>query len=172
MWRAAEAGLWSRDLAEAACAAIADKPAGTMEEHCQNPALFVVEYRDGLRGAVLLLNGYIHDLAYATRVGGQVQACEFYAQGHGGPEGAYSHFSYLSLNVEEMFLSGEAQYPVERTLLTSGILEAALTSRYEGHKRLETPELAVKYQSYDTFRWRPTGPRPTGACLDPWPPST
>ena len=71
-----------------------------------------------------------------------------------------------------MFLSGEAQYPVERTLLTSGILEAALTSRYEGHKRLETPELAVKYQSYDAFRWRPTGPRPTGACLDPWPPST
>ena len=36
-----------------------------------------------------------------------------------------------------MFLTGEAQYPVERTLLTSGILEAALTSRYEGYTRLE-----------------------------------
>ena len=70
-----------------------------------------------------------------------MQACEFHAQGHGGLEGAYAHFSYLSLNVEEMFLSGEAQYPVERTLLTSGILEAALTSRYEGYKRLETPWL-------------------------------
>ena len=171
VWRAADEGLWSRELAEAACATIVDKPEGTMEEHCQNPALFVVEYCDGLRGAVLMLNGYVHDLAYAARVGGQVQACEFHAQGHGGPEGAYAHFSYLSLNVEEMFLSGEAQYPVERTLLTSGILEAALTSRYEGHKRLETPWLDLEYRSYDAFRWRPSGPRPTGACLDPWPPS-
>ena len=170
VWRAADEGLWSRELAEAACATIVDKPEGTMEEHCENPALFAVEYSDGLRGAVLMLNGYVHDLAYAARVGDQVQACEFHAQGHGGPEGAYAHFSYLSLNVEEMFLSGQAQYPVERTLLTSGILEAALTSRYEGYKRLETPWLDLEYQSYDAFRWRPTGPRPTGACLDPWPP--
>ena len=53
---------------------------------------------------------------------------------------------------------------------SSGVLEAALTSRHEGHKRLETPWLDVAYQSYDEFKWRPKGPRPTGACLDPWPP--
>ena len=165
-----EGELWSRELAEAACAEIADKPEGAMEDHCQNPALFAVEYRYGLRAAVLMLNGYIHDLAYAARVGGRVEACEFYAQGHGGPKGAYAHFSYLSLNIEEMFLSGQAQYPIERTLLTSGVLEAALTSRYEGYRRLETPWLDVAYQSYRDFPWRPRGPRPAGACLDPWPP--
>jgi hypothetical protein len=170
VWKAADEGRWSRELAEAACAEIEEKPEGAMEEHCENPALFIVEYRDGLQGAVLMLNGYVHDLAYAARVGGQVQACEFYAQGHGGPEGAYAHFSYLSLNVEEMFLTGRAQYPVERTLLASGVLEAALTSRHEGYKRLATPWLDVEYQSYDNFKWRPKGPRPTGACLDQWPP--
>lgn len=169
VWQAA-GELWSRELAEAACAEIVEKPEGSMEEHCENPALFAVEYKDGLKGAVLMLNGYVHDLAYAARVGGQVQACEFHAQGHGGPIGAYAHFSYLSLNVEEMFLSGSAQYPVERTLLVSGVLEAALTSRYEGYTRLETPWLDVAYRSYDDFKWRPRGPRPTGACLDPWPP--
>jgi hypothetical protein len=182
VWEAAERGLWSRDLAEAACAAIENKPAGTMEEHCRQPALFLVEYRDGLRGSVLMLNGYVTDLAYAARVGGaipplrwggrggEVVATEFYCQGHGAPEGPYAHFSYLSLNIEEMFLTGRPTYPVERTLLTSGILEAALDSRYQGHIRLETPHLDVAYRSYDTLPWRPTGPRPTGVTLDPWPP--
>ena len=170
VWKAADAGEWSRDLAEAACACIPDKPEGSMEDHCENPALFLVEYRDGLKGAALMLNGYVHSLAYAARVDGQVQACEFLLQGHGGEDGAYAHFSYLGLNVEEMFLTGIPSYPVERTLLTTGMLDAALTSRYQDHSRLETPWLDVTYRSYDAVPWRPTGPRPTGACLDPYPP--
>ena len=170
VWRADDEGRWSRQLAEEACGCIVDKPEGSMEEHCENPALFLLEYRDGLRGAVLMLNGYVRDLAYAARVGGEIQATEFYLQGHGGQDGPYAHFSYLSLNVEEMFLSKKPSYPVERTLLTSGVLEAALTSRHEGYRRLETSWLEVPYRSYDELPWRPTGPRPTGACLDPWPP--
>ena len=170
VWRAAADGLWSRELAEAACASIPDKPEGPMEDHCENPAVFLVEYRDGCRGAVLMLNGYVHDLAYAARVDGQVEATHFRLQGHGGEDGAYAHFSYLALNAEEMFLSGRPQYPVERTLLASGVLEAALDSRHRGHARLETPWLDVAYASYESFDWRPKGPRPAGACLDPWPP--
>ena len=150
-----------------------------MEEHCEHPTAFLVEYRDGLRGTVLMLNGYVHDLAYAARLAdggnsgaGAVEATEFYCQGHGGEDGAYAHFSYLSLNIEEMFITGEPTYPVERTLLTSGILEAALTSRHEGYRRLETPWLDVTYRSYDELRWRPTEARPTGATLDPFPPGS
>ncbi len=171
VWRAADEGLYSRELAEAACATIEGKPEGSMEDNCENPALFVVEYRDGLKGAIMMLNGYVRELAYAARVEGQIQATGMYAQGHGGPEGgSYAHFSYLGLNIEEMFLSGVPQYPVERTLLTSGVLEAALTSRHEGERRLETPWLDVEYRSYDSIRWRPSAPRPCGASLNPWPP--
>jgi hypothetical protein len=166
VWQAARDGRWRRELAEAASAAIAGKPAGTMEQHCPNPALFLVQYRDGFRGAALMLNGYVRDLAYAARVGDEIQATEFYLQN--GPP--HAHFSYLGLNIEEMFLTGRPSSPVERTLLTTGILEAALTSRYEGHVRLETPWLDVAYRSYESLPWRPTGPRPTGATLDPWPP--
>ncbi|MEO2035228.1 MAG: hypothetical protein ABGZ35_24375 [Planctomycetaceae bacterium] len=170
VWQAADDALWSRELADAACAAIENKPDGRMEEHCSNPAVILVEYRDGFRGAALMLEGYVRDLAYAAHTADGMVATEFYAQGHGDVvEGPFAHFAYLSLNVEEMFLTGMPAYPVERTLLTTGILEAALTSRHEGHRRLETPWLAVSYESYESFSWRPTGPRPSGACLDPWP---
>ena len=173
VWRAADEGLWSRELAEAACACIENKTEGRMEDNCQNPALFAIEYRDGLKAAILMLNGHVTSLAYAARVQGEVQATDMRAQGHGGPEGgAYVHFSYLSLNVEEMFLTGQPQYPVERTLLASGVLEAALTSRHEGERRLDTPWLDVAYRSYDDLRWRPLGPRPTGASLMAWPPGS
>ena len=49
--------------------------------------------------------------------------------------------------VEEMIVSGRAPYPVQRTLLVSGMLERCLESRLSGHRRLETPELNVCYQA-------------------------
>ena len=164
VWDAAAAGLWSYDLAAAACAAIEKRPAGTMEEHCPNPAVFLVEYRDGFRGAALMLSGYVEDLAYAARVNGEILATEFYL----APGPPHAHFSYLSLNMEEMFVTGQPSYPVERTLLTTGILETALDSRYQGHVRLETPHLAVAYQPAAQVPWRPRGRRPRSPALQPF----
>jgi hypothetical protein len=171
VWDEAAKGAWWRDLAEAACAPVETKPEGAMEDHCENPALFLVEYGDGFRGAVLMLNGYLTELAYAARNEDEsIDSTWFRCQGHGAEKGAYAHFSYLSLNAEQMFLTGKAQYPVERTLLTSGVLEAALTSRHEGHVRVETPWLEFSYRSYDELRWRPVGSAPAGACLEAFPP--
>ena len=164
VWESAEAGVWSLDLAEAACGAIQNRPTGPMQDHCDHPALFIVEYRDGFRGAILMLNGYVTDLAYAARVDGAIVASEFYCP----PAAPHAHFSYLSLNIEEMFLTGQPTYPVERTLLTTGVLETALDSRYRGHVRLETPHLDVGYQSYEQIPWRPSAPRPSGASLVPF----
>ena len=171
VWDAADNGLFSFELAEVACSKIQNKPDGSMKAHCENPSLFLIEYRDKTLGSVLMLNGYVSDLAYAANVNGKIEACEFFLQGHGGDDGAYAHFSYLALNCEEMFLTKKSQYPVERTLLTSGILEAALTSRHKGQVRLKTPWLEnVSYQSYIDFIWRPRKIRPSGSCLDPFPP--
>ena len=165
VWQAAQAGLWSRPLAEAACATIEDKPATAFETLFPQPALFLIEYRDGLRGAVLMCAGtdtVLKTFAYAARVDDQIQATEVYLG-----DNPFPHFSYLSLNVEEMFVTGQPTWPVERTLLTTGILEAALDSRYQGHVRIETPHLAISYRSYTTIAWRTQNPRPVDAAAVP-----
>lgn len=168
VWRAGNAGRFSYPLVEAACATIEDRAGGTMEEHCQKPVVFLLEYRDGFRGSIFMLNGYIRELAYAAHVGRAVEATNFHAHhGHGGGNGPHAHFSYLSLNIEQMFITGRPTYPVQRTLLTTGVLEAALTSRYQGHQRLETPWLDVSYDPCDTIPWRPTRPEPIGQSLVP-----
>jgi hypothetical protein len=47
---------------------------------------------------------------------------------------------------EEMFMTGKAPYPIERTLLTTGLVAAGMQSLASDQKRLETPHLAVRYQ--------------------------
>ena len=59
----------------------------------------------------------------------------------------FQHFACLVQAIERMFETGRPTYPAERTLLTSGILEAILNSKFENQKRLETPHLAVKYSA-------------------------
>ena len=162
VWRAGADGLWSRELAEAAAAA-GETASGSMEESCDNPAAFLLEFRDGFKATLLQLNGYAKEWSYAARVDDQILATGL--RTHGPP---YPHFSYLGLNIEAMFLSGEPQYPVERTLLVSGALDALMDSRHRGHIRLETPHLDVAYRSYETMPIRPTGPLPKGASTVPF----
>ncbi len=163
VWRARDEGTWSTELATAACDAIQNKPEGRMEDHVKNPAVFLVEYADGLKTATLMLSGYVSDFSYAARVDGQVQGVEFYLQN----EGPFSHFGYLCRNVQDFFRTKKAPYPPERTLLTTGIIDAAMNSRHEGYRKIETPFLHIAYSSYDVLPQRPMDTRPTGASIDP-----
>ncbi|MDQ3249222.1 MAG: hypothetical protein M3Q45_08445 [Chloroflexota bacterium] len=165
VWQAIKAGRLARDLVDAACATLQAVPDQQPEALFTKPALYLIDYRDGLRGAVLMENTWdsqFKQCAYAARVAGEVVACEV----HLG-DNPFPHFSYLSLNVEEMFTTGQPTYPVERTLLASGVLEAALQSRYRGHTRVETPHLAVSYRSYALIPWRTHNPRPVAASIVP-----
>ncbi len=162
VWKASGDGRWSRELDEATLACIEDKKDGDMR-NCQSPVAFLIEYKDGLPATVLMPNGYLQGWGYAGRVNGEIQGMEVYL-----PDSPYSHFSYLSLNIQKLFLTGVSPYPVERTLLVSGALDALMESRYQGHIRIETPHLDIHYLSYDEMPIRSTNPRPIGASLIPF----
>jgi hypothetical protein len=53
-----------------------------------------------------------------------------------------------------MILEGRAPYPVERTLLTSGMVIGGVESLHQGQVRVETPEMDVRYTSPNvSFYW-------------------
>lgn len=166
VWRAGDAGKWSMALANAALSSIEDGPTRLDPGKVDSPHLFLVEYLDGLQAAVLMLgdNGYVRKFAYAQQRGAAVDALEYHTRS--GP--SHAAFGYLGLNIEDFLLSGQAPSPVERTYLTTGILEAAMISRSRGGRRVPTPHLAsIAYRSGGKVR-RPAGSRPSGASAADW----
>ena len=54
-----------------------------------------------------------------------------------------------------MFLTGKPTYPVERTLLTTGLTAAGVESLFRDEKRYETPHLAIEYKpTKESTFWR------------------
>ncbi len=118
---------------------------GELPKLVKNPAAYFIEYRDGLKATLLMLNGALKDFNFAARLQGpqRIESTQFLLT----PEPNVTYSACLMHKVEEMFATGVAPYPVDRTLLVSGILESCLTSRHQGQSRLETPHLDVKYQA-------------------------
>jgi hypothetical protein len=168
VWQAGEEGRWSQALLEAALSC-SDSPlglpevdgrtidllgSGELRRLVEKPAAYFVEYADGLRATLLMLNGAVKDFCFAARLQGEERPVATQFLLTPGPNVTYS--ACLVANIEEMILSGRAPYPAERTLLVSGVLESCLTSRVEGGARVATPHLAVSYQPpthpYDVYR--------------------
>jgi hypothetical protein len=153
VWEAGDRGTWSWDLLEAALGRSETLNVGDVRDNCRNPVAFVVEYRDGQRATALLLNNHIADFNFAGRIKGTSKPAStlFYLP---APPGA-NYFSALCDNIEKLFRTGRPPYPVERTLLTTGILAFAMESRFRGNRRLATPQLDVRYQApADSGYWR------------------
>jgi len=152
VWRAGDAGRWSWNLLEAALGRSETVNPGDIRRNVGLPVnrfppipatAFLVEYRDGLRGTVLLLNGHILDFCFAAKLRGQAkpESCLFYLP---EPPGA-KFFDGQVANIEKLLEKGQPPYPVERTLLTSGILDSIMESHARRGERVETPHLAVHY---------------------------
>ena len=147
-WRDSDAGKWSQPLLKAALATNPHLPEGPPEQHCKQPALFILKYRDGLEAVAYMLNKYVFRWDFAAEVDGQVRATHF---GQVPVRRDLAHFDGLTHCIEELFVSGEPVYPVERTLLTTGALALLFESR-ERKGRVDTPQLAVQYKApRDTY---------------------
>lgn len=143
VWEAGEKGLWSWDLLEHALGRSETLNPGDIRANVAEPFAILVEYRDGLKAAALLLNGQIADFNFAgRRADGGVESCMFYLP---NPPAA-NFFSPLTRHIETFFGTSTPPYPVERTLLTTSLLDAAMTSASERGRRVETPALAISYE--------------------------
>lgn len=172
VWKAADAGRWSMDLLLQAARRSHSRNVGSPQQCCaefspppnrptflKTPIYFEVEYSDGFIGKVVIANGYVDDTTIALKIRDnkpEVVSTNVYLP---APPGA-SFFNPLVLRIEEFFKTGKAPYPVERTQLTGGVLDALLDSRIQGGKRVETPDLAkLNY----------TAPADSGYIRSPWP---
>jgi len=158
VWKAGRDGRWSQRLLSAALSR-SDTPQGLtlkdgrtqdlatngeLPKLVAKPAAYFIEYRDGLRTTLLMLNGAVKDFTFAARVKGLgIQSTQFLLT----PEPNVTYSACLVCKIEEMFATGKAPYPVERTLIVSGMLESCLSSRLQGCRRLETPHLGVHYRA-------------------------
>jgi hypothetical protein len=159
VWNAADHGVWSWDLLRHALGRSHTVNPGNVKLNTRDftppairdsatilrhPVAFLVDYADGLRATALILNGHVDDTTVAVRLiddsGRQtIVSSLMYLP---APPGA-SFFNPLVLRIEDFFKTGKAPYPVERTLLCGGILDAALDSRLQGNRPVATPDLAA-----------------------------
>jgi hypothetical protein len=150
MFRALDDGRWSRELLDAILAIIPHRD-GKVEDNCRTDktaTVYLIEYSDGLRAAVAMLNGHADQFAFAAKRRGQAAPLVSWLYLHDGKP--FPHFAYLVKAIEQMVQTGHPSYPVERTLLTTGILDAVMTSIFLDQKRIETPHLAkIRYQAID-----------------------
>jgi hypothetical protein len=141
VWKAAQQGLWLRELLDAVLAR-RQKVRSDKRPEDMRAALGLVEYRDGFRAAVLALNEVSEYLAAVKPKGKEPEATLCYI-----PTENSNNFSMLVHGITQMIATGKPAIPIERTLLVTGALAALMDSGYQNGKRLETPELKVAYKA-------------------------
>ena len=159
VWKAGASGKWSMPLLEAALSRCESPQgmsvedgrtqdllgSGELKRLTEKPAAYLLEFNDGLKATLLMLNGAVKDYCFAARLKGE--ALPVSNQFFLSPTPNVTYSACLARKIEEMITSGKAPFPAERTLIVSGALESCLKSRHQGNKRIETPHLNVQYQA-------------------------
>ncbi len=166
LWQAAREGRWSPELAAAALATKPIQGLPPARELMQPMAKagrdrpfvshgILVSYRDGTRGTMLAAGITGIRWYFSCRLAGETspRATSFYV----GPWQNRNLFKALSHAIQTHFRERRAPYPVERTLMTTGILDAAMDSRVKGGAVEETPQLLFAYKPRDFRRMREMG---------------
>ena len=109
------------------------------------------EYTDGLKATVIQFQrrpeqkdgGVVGDRTFAARLkGGSLFSLLFYLPYYS----MRNFFNPQVHHIESLFRTNRAPYPVDRTLLTTGMTAAGIESLFQDQKRLLTPHLSIRYQ--------------------------
>ena len=111
-----------------------------------NTLAYFIQHRDGFRTTLFLTA--IRDFNYAglRRDTGEIVSCQMYLPMPGQSATTADFFNPLVRHIETLILEQRAPYPVERTLLTSGMVIGGVESLHRGQTLVPTPEMAVRYQ--------------------------
>lgn len=168
-WKAHQEGVWPADLFEAAlCRSHTLTPAREGFNHVfpsvddlrrlvKNPVAYRYKHADGLMCTMLLMSGLVRDFNFSARLEGrkEVFSTQMYLPMPDGRTTLANFFSPLVYNAERMYLSGKPTYPVERTLLTTGLTAAGVESLFRKQERYDTPHLAIRYRpARESTFWR------------------
>lgn len=173
--KAKQSGRWSKDLVAAAMAAEermnvkrqARPTRGVFKKKTidaskykrpprpSGPHAIVVTYRDGLKATVLKVGGSSDRWNFACRLKGERQPRSTAL--FNSPWGNRGLFKALSRSIQRLFIDGREPYPAERTLLTTGAVEAVMHSYEQDGKVIRTPHLGISYQPNDWQAMRENG---------------
>jgi hypothetical protein len=111
-----------------------------------NTTAYFIEHIDGFRTSIFMTG--IRDFNYAgmRSDNGEIVGCQCMLPMPGFSSTTADFFTPLVRHVEQMILDNETPYPIERTLLTSGMVIAGVQSLFNGETAVETPEMAVRYR--------------------------
>ena len=158
VWRAGSSGRWSRELLQAAVARSDSLQGKTLKDGrprdlvksgelprlVEHPEACLVDYSDGLRAAVLMLNGAVGDFTFAARLLelSEVASTHFLLP----PEPNRAGSVCLAARIEDLIQSGRSPIRPERAWIAAGILDRWMESQKKGGLTLETPELTLEYR--------------------------
>ena len=158
VWRAGSSGRWSGELLQAAVARSDSLQGETLKDGrprdlvgsgelprlVEHPEACLVDYSDGTRAAVLMLNGAVGDFTFAARlhdVSG-VPSTQFLLPPGPNHAGAVC----LAARIEDLVQSGRSPVRPERAWIAAGILDRWVESRKKNGATLDTPELTLEYR--------------------------
>ena len=119
-----------------------------LKKNHKTPTAYFIEHLDGFRTALFLLNGIVSDFNYAGLAkSGEIFSCQMYLPMPPAMSSLADFFNPLVNNIERMLTENAAPYPIERTLLTSGMTLRGVESLYLNQSPLDTPELKIAYQA-------------------------
>ena len=144
VWSLADRGLWSQELFDAALARTPTLIPGKPAELVKDPVLFLVNYKDGLKGKILICNGLLRSWVFAAK---QRRRDPVLATDCRISFPLHTHWGYMVRNFENLVLTGKLPNPVERTLLTTGILAFEFDSLYRDSVEVPTPQLGIVYRA-------------------------
>ncbi|MBT3345443.1 MAG: hypothetical protein HOH74_23700 [Gemmatimonadetes bacterium] len=168
LWQAHHDGVWSRELFEAClCRSHQLTPArpgfnntlptiDDLRQLVKDPWAYQYEHHDGLRCTIFAANGLVGDFNFAARLGGRDEplSTQMYLPVP-TTKSLASFFSPQVHHIEAMLDTGKTSYPVERTLLTTGLTAAGLDSRAQEDEVIQTPHLHFDYTaSTESTYWR------------------